>query len=361
MIKFQKIEFYLTSATGWLVVANFLVFIIISLSSFEIFSPRETALIAFGAKDPVGLALGQWWRLVTPVFLHIGIVHFFLNYLALDVIGRQLEPVLGKGWFLAIYILSGTFGNILSSFGNISIGAGASGAIFGLIGVGVVFEQCIKRVRGSFYEEGIVFPSGWRGWLRRLASQLGPYSMVAIINIALAVGLNFIFSLSDSISFGIDNFAHLGGLFAGIWLTITMLSLRKNSFFKRRLPLGALMLFIFLGGSGYSAFVLTKTNYISGLYQHEIAKEKSDVKNYYYLSQLLKINPADSGVRFQRGSLLLRYGELRNAYIDLQIAARDPLLIDRFMQLDQEMITLGRKTESVLIENMMKQMRELAH
>jgi membrane associated rhomboid family serine protease len=79
---------------------------------------------------------GQWWRLLTAGFLHIGVIHLLFNMVALWVIGRELEPVFGRGRFLAVYLvglLGGSAGPFL--FGDASTQvAGASGAVFGLMG-----------------------------------------------------------------------------------------------------------------------------------------------------------------------------------------------------------------------------------
>jgi membrane associated rhomboid family serine protease len=85
---------------------------------------------------PAQVAHGEWWRLVTSMFLHYGILHIGFNMWALFVIGSPLESMLGRLRFAALYFLSGIGGSILSfSTGQIlTPAAGASGAIFGLFG-----------------------------------------------------------------------------------------------------------------------------------------------------------------------------------------------------------------------------------
>jgi membrane associated rhomboid family serine protease len=94
-----------------------------------------------------GVADGQWWRLVTSMFLHFGFLHVLLNMLALMQIGPLLESALGRGRFLALYLLSGVAGStavyVLGE--TVQRSAGASGAVFGLFAAAYVVE----RRRGS--------------------------------------------------------------------------------------------------------------------------------------------------------------------------------------------------------------------
>jgi membrane associated rhomboid family serine protease len=90
----------------------------------------------------VGVAHGDWWRLITAAFLHYGPFHLLLNMLALWWFGSALERRIGSGRFLAIYLVSGLAG----SAGALMLDpttptVGASGAIFGVLGAGLVMEQ----------------------------------------------------------------------------------------------------------------------------------------------------------------------------------------------------------------------------
>ncbi|SFS84863.1 rhomboid family intramembrane serine protease [Saccharopolyspora flava] len=85
---------------------------------------------------PITVAGGQWWRLVTSGFLHIGVVHLVMNMLALWVIGRDLELLLGRARFAAVYglsLLGGSTAVFLLGAGDSPV-AGASGAVYGLMG-----------------------------------------------------------------------------------------------------------------------------------------------------------------------------------------------------------------------------------
>lgn len=90
----------------------------------------------------IGLADGEWWRLLSSAFLHAGIIHLALNMLALWWFGPPLEAALGRGRFLLLYIISGLAGSagaLLASPESITVGA--SGAIFGILGAAFVLER----------------------------------------------------------------------------------------------------------------------------------------------------------------------------------------------------------------------------
>ena len=133
---------------------------------------------------------GQWWRLITVIFLHNGLIHILTNGYALYVIGNEVEGLFGRPRFLAVFFISGLAGSIASvAFSPFnSQGVGASGAIFGLIGaLGVYFG------------------------LHR--SLFGARGNVQFWNIILIVVLNLGFGFSGILP--IDNSAHLGGLIGG--------------------------------------------------------------------------------------------------------------------------------------------------
>jgi membrane associated rhomboid family serine protease len=91
--------------------------------------------------DLVGVAHGDWWRLITAAFLHYGPFHLLLNMLALWWFGSLLEQRIGSGRFLAIYLVSGLAGSAGALMLNPTTPTvGASGAIFGILGAGLVME-----------------------------------------------------------------------------------------------------------------------------------------------------------------------------------------------------------------------------
>lgn len=150
-------------------------------------------LLTYGAKVNSAILAGQIWRLVTPIFLHIGILHFAVNMYSLYIVGPPVKHLFGRQRMLTIYLLSGIAGVAFSLAFSSVPSAGASGAIFGLLGAlgGFLFIH-----RSLFGRSGSL--------------QLRQIVLVAVLN--LAIGL----------SPGIDNWGHLGGLLAGLTLAYTI-------------------------------------------------------------------------------------------------------------------------------------------
>lgn len=145
-------------------------------------------LLGFGAMFAPYVAGGQYWRLLTAIFLHVGFVHLAFNSIGLLVFGGVVERLYGRVRFFAIYILAGIAGSITSYvFNPITVGAGASGAIFGVMGAFAAFFLASRHVLGETARQTL---SG--------------------IGILLAVNLFFGFATPE-----IDNWAHIGGLFSG--------------------------------------------------------------------------------------------------------------------------------------------------
>lgn len=132
---------------------------------------------------------GQWWRLFTALFLHAGITHILMNMYSLYIVGKPLESYFTPAQYLAVYIMSGLVGGIVSVMIHPnSIGIGASGAIFGVFGA-----------LGGFF----------------LAhrDQLARQDKAFFANFGSVLALNFVIGLSIP---NIDMSAHIGGLLAGI-------------------------------------------------------------------------------------------------------------------------------------------------
>ena len=151
----------------------------------------EGTLLRFGAAEPLHVWAGEYWRVATCMFLHIGLVHILMNsYMAIGW-ATALERTVGKARFLTIYLLSGVAGGCASVVSGILFGprisAGASGALFGVLGA-------------TFAIRRRLFPSWAAFWADR-----GVRSVALQVGIWTAIGFQI----------HLDNAAHLGGLVAG--------------------------------------------------------------------------------------------------------------------------------------------------
>ncbi|MDD5468567.1 MAG: rhomboid family intramembrane serine protease [Anaerolineales bacterium] len=140
-----------------------------------------------GVKSNELIQLGQLWRLITPVLLHGSIMHILFNMYALNAFGPGLERAFGHWRFLALYLLSGFAGNVVSFLMSPAASLGSSTAIFGLLGAEGVFLYCNRELFGANARK----------------------ALISIITVAVA---NLIIGLSP----GIDNWGHVGGLVGGV-------------------------------------------------------------------------------------------------------------------------------------------------
>jgi rhomboid protease GluP len=148
---------------------------------------QPDALLERGAMIPLLIAQGEWWRLVTAMFLHIGLLHLAFNSLALYVFGGLIESALGSARMLLLYLVTGFAASVASfTFGSpVVAAAGASGAIFGLLGAWLVYN------------------------LRRRSLMMARSNIQSAL---FLIGINLVFGFTVP---GIDNIAHIGGLISG--------------------------------------------------------------------------------------------------------------------------------------------------
>jgi rhomboid protease GluP len=171
---------------------DLLVFVAMILYGFAFYGiwdgPQNLrVLYDFGAKWNPAILQGEFWRLFTSMFLHIGAIHLLFNMYALYVLGPFVEGYFGHWRFLTIYIIGGLFGSVASFAFSPALSAGASGAIFGLLGAVTIY---FFRYREHF---------GARG-------------RAILQNMLFVIGINLVLGLTIP---GIDNWAHMGGLLGG--------------------------------------------------------------------------------------------------------------------------------------------------
>lgn len=217
----EKIFSYKKPIVTYIIIAICILLYII----MEIFgngSTNNITLLKFGANLDVLVKNGEYYRLFTSIFLHIGIMHLLCNMYSLYIIGREVENLFGKVKYIIIFILSGIFGSILSmAFSHNVISAGASGAIFGLLGALLYFGMHYRTYLG----EALV------------------RSIIPILIINLIIGF---------LSPGIDMAAHIGGFVGGILVSM-MVGIPDKSKTKDIIN-GTILTIIYLLFISYLAF-----------------------------------------------------------------------------------------------------------
>lgn len=167
--------------TYTLLLMNIIIFLFLELNGG---STNIENLIQFGAKYNIAILDGEWWRLFSSMFLHIGLLHLVMNMFALYYLGTAVERIFGSLRFIIIYLLAGLGGGLASFAFTINVSAGASGAIFGLFGALLFFGLNHKKIFFQTTGKNIIF----------------------------IIALNVVFGLAVP---QIDNSAHLGGLVMG--------------------------------------------------------------------------------------------------------------------------------------------------
>ncbi|HXB92307.1 MAG TPA: rhomboid family intramembrane serine protease, partial [Puia sp.] len=170
---------------------NVLIFIVMVLAGLGVVSFDASDLLAWGADYRPAVSQGQWWRLITSMFLHGGLMHLVSNMYGLILVGVFLEPVLGKAKYVLIYFGTGILASVASLWWHpATVSIGASGAIFGLYGT--FLALIIMKV----------YP-------KQFGKSLLPLILIFI-------GYNILMGLTG----GVDNAAHIGGLVSGFIIGI---------------------------------------------------------------------------------------------------------------------------------------------
>ena len=178
------------TVTTLLIAANTLVFLAMLASGISFLHPSPLDIFRWGGDfGPATLGAHQYWRLLASCFLHFGIIHIGMNMYVLFQIGPFIEVTFGRVRYLLVYLIAGLLGSVTSVVVHpVAVGAGASGAIFGLYGAVFAF-------------------------LLRNRSTLDP---AATKSIARSAGIFVFYNVVyGSVSRGTDLSAHFGGLVAG--------------------------------------------------------------------------------------------------------------------------------------------------
>lgn len=183
-----------------IIAINVIIFVAMIASGVNLFAPSGVDILKWGANYGPLTQSGDWWRLLTSTFVHIGVIHLLFNMYALYMAGVYLESMLGKLRYTIAYLSCGIFASMASLIWHTEPvpSAGASGAIFGIYGV----------------------------FLALLLTNLIPKQMrMALLQ---SIGVFVVFNLVYGMQAGIDNAAHIGGLISGLIIGfVYYLSLRK--------------------------------------------------------------------------------------------------------------------------------------
>jgi rhomboid protease GluP len=225
-----------TPGTYTLLAVNIAVFGWMVFHGVSAKDPTTAQLIHYGATNGAFILGGhQWWRLLTATFVHVGLLHIATNMWCLWNLGLLGEPLLGPLGLIAVYLITGIAGNLLSLLASVlpprdfvSVGAGASGAVFGIAGILIVLLS----------NKRLPIPAFELNRLRRSVIQF------AVLNLIIGLGAN----LTSIVR--IDNHAHIGGFLSGLALGVPlvprMTSGRTRYLQRQKLTFSAAVFLLFL-------------------------------------------------------------------------------------------------------------------
>ena len=233
-------------ATHVLVAINCMIFLAMLAGHVSLWNPAPEDLLHWGANNAGAvLFYGEWQRIVTAMFVHVGLLHLATNMWCLWNLGMLAEPLLGSFGVVAAYVLSGAAGNLLSTLVNQyyyrpqpgfvglfgPVGAGASGAVFGLAGVLIILLKSPL----------LPIPQAELKGLRRSVI------MFAVINLAIGLG-----TMIPGSVVRIDNMAHMGGFACGLIFAMPLVprigASRPQFLVRRRIAIAMMVIFETLFG-----------------------------------------------------------------------------------------------------------------
>ena len=240
-VRRQRPSWAAAPATYLLVGINCAVFVAMVVSGVSAGSPGVDQLMKWGADNAGAVLLGgEWWRIITAMFVHVGILHLATNMWCLWNLALLAEPLMGSVGVFAVYILTGAAGNLLSTLVNWIIyhnapggpvfpaGAGASGAVFGIAGALIVLLKSNRHLPVPPLE------------LKQLRKSVIYF---AVLNLVLGLSISFGTTVIGS-GIHIDNMAHVGGFACGLLFAAPMVPRigTPKAIFERRLRAAILMI-----------------------------------------------------------------------------------------------------------------------
>lgn len=252
-----------TPITYTLILINIVIWLcmILYLNRFS-----DVKLLEVGGLVHFNVVHGEWYRLISSMFLHFNFEHILMNMLSLFIFGKIVESIIGSWRMLIIYIISGLYGNFVSlSFNTTTISVGASGAIFGLIGSIFVIMYLSKNFNKK---------------------------MIGQLLIALVVLIVFSLFMSN-----INIMAHLGGFISGVLITLIGYYFKTQRSLFWSFLIVFLLIFIILQ---IRIFTISEDNIYDKLIRDEMIKGNySEAKNV--VKQTLNNNYADDETYYLSG------------------------------------------------------------
>ncbi|MCM3396764.1 MULTISPECIES: rhomboid family intramembrane serine protease [Oceanobacillus] len=286
--------------TYLLIAINLVLFILLELNGG---STSINTLIEMGAKYNPSIIEGEWWRIASSMFLHIGYLHLLMNMLAIYYLGTATERIFGRTRFLFIYFLAGIGGGLASFAFTTNVSAGASGAIFGLFGALLFFGIIYKRI-----------------FFQTMGSNI---LIILLINIVLG------FSVEQ-----IDMGAHIGGLLAG-FLASAMMHLPNKKNVRTQLIgfIAYVMLITGLVIFGLNSNMNNQSNYLMQIEQLLLDNQFEEVVEV--ATEALDLEGDMQGpILFQRSYAYIELNELNLAVEDLeQSILHEPVLPEAYYNL----------------------------
>lgn len=263
-------------------------------------SEDARVLYRLGAQDATAIWRGEWWRLLTAVFLHAGPLHLLVNGFSLYNLGLFLEPTLGPRRFLTLFFVSGLVSGLATLvFVQDTLSVGASGAVFGLAGLLLADELTRRRMYRRIHVEG-----GPR-WRPRA-------SIIPILLVNLGLGLAIPV---------INNYAHVGGLTGGFLLGTAWIETGLRQPLRARLAYVALG--VLIGALGVAGFRPA----ITGQAAEEMASAARVAVQtgrlddaLAYANEALALAPDDPRYRLLRFGIHFERGDHEAAAEDLRAA-----------------------------------------
>lgn len=277
---------------------NVAVFIGMLLSGASPMSPSSESLIAWGANYGAYTLTGQWWRLLTSCFVHIGLIHIAFNMWCLWSLGGLAERLYGRVTFACVYFLCGISGSLGSVWwhGSPTISAGASGAIFGIAGAVIASLKL-----GEFSSSGMA-----HGTMQ---------SLIAFVGYNVVLG---------AIGGRTDNACHAGGLAAGLVLGALI---AKAAPAPSLMPRAGVLVLVaaMLGGWMYGLERSRAYPYLLIRAAEQVEDGKPDAAIPFY-DAALKLHPGSSkAIHFQLARAYYRKKDLKGAEKELaQVLAAEP-------------------------------------